>query len=58
MLLRQIYFNCKPLAIICTLTVRPDDLVHVEKAWQEVMASLEFDRLAEDQPDVFPPQGK
>lgn len=56
MLLRQIYFNCAPLAIICTLTVRPDDMAYCEPAWRRTMASLEFDRLMPDQTPAFPPR--
>lgn len=49
MLLRQIYFNCAPLAILCTLTVRPEDLFHIEPAWSDVMGSLDFDRVPTQQ---------
>lgn len=55
MLLRQVYCDCAPMAIICTLTVRPDDLAHCEPAWRHAMASLDFDRLTKaDHPALSP----
>jgi hypothetical protein len=42
LLLRQIFFDCSPLAVICTLTTTPRDLPQLEQPWRAVMRSLAF----------------
>lgn len=43
MQLRQIYFDCDRLAVICTLTCMPGDIAYHDAEWRRVMASLVFD---------------
>ena len=40
LMLRQVFIEHKPAVLITTLTTTPDDLVHHETAWKQVMATL------------------
>lgn len=40
--IRQIQFDCDPLAVICTLTAAPADIPKLEDRWQALMGSIQF----------------
>lgn len=43
MQLRQIFFDCGFVAVICTLTALPADIAYHDGDWRRLMASLAFD---------------
>jgi len=40
LMLRQVFVERKPAVLITTLTTTPGDLMHHERAWKQVMATL------------------
>lgn len=54
LLLRQVYIDRGPTALICTLTAHPDDIAHIDPVWRSVMASMHLRPLPEA--PAFPPR--
>lgn len=52
--IRQIIFDCDPLAVICTLTAAPEDIPLIAKRWNRLMKGVEFP--ATDPPEAFDPR--
>lgn len=47
--IRQVFFDCDPLAVICTLTAAPHDVPLLNDSWRDLMGSVQFPAAKESQ---------